>query len=113
VDADFLSYRVRIYDTTDVDLQVSLLIDYVSHLYGVCVPVRWKIVPDPRYPWMTLQIRNAIRRFDRMRTGTVAFCSAKRQVADMMGSSSARFVERDFDPGLSQRVLRSNFCSLG
>jgi hypothetical protein len=46
---------------------------------------------------MTLEIRDAIRRRDRMRTGTVAFRSAKRQVADMMSSASARFVERDYD----------------
>jgi hypothetical protein len=39
--------------------------------------------------------------------------SAKRQVADMMRSASARFVERDFDPGLPQRVLWSNFRRLG
>jgi hypothetical protein len=41
-----------------------------------------------------------------MRTGTVAFRSAKRQVADMMRSASARFVE-------PQRVLWSNFRRLG
>jgi hypothetical protein len=34
-------------------------------------------------------------------------------VADMMRSASARFVERDFDPGLPQRVLWSNFRLLG
>jgi hypothetical protein len=48
-----------------------------------------------------------------MRTGTVAFRSAKRLVAGLMRSASARFVERAFDPGLSQRVLRSNFRRLG
>jgi hypothetical protein len=78
-----------LYDTPDVDLQVLLLTDFVNHLYRVSVPVRWKFVPDPRYPWMTLEIRDAIRRRDRMRTGTVAFRSAKRQVADMMRSVSA------------------------
>jgi hypothetical protein len=57
---------------------------------------------------MTLEIRDAIRQRDRMRNGMVAFCSA-RQVADMMRSTSARFVERDFDPGLPQRVFWSNF----
>jgi hypothetical protein len=57
---------------------------------------------------MTLEIRNAIRRRDRMRTVTVA----KRQVADMMRSAYARFVERDFDPGVLQRVLWSNFLRL-
>jgi hypothetical protein len=41
-----------------------------------------------------------------------AFRSAKRQVDDMMRSASARFVERDFDPGIPQRVL-SDFSSLG
>jgi hypothetical protein len=56
---------------------------------------------------MTLEIRDAIRR--RMRTGTVALRSAKRQVR----SASARFVERNFDPGLPQRVLWSNFRRLG
>jgi hypothetical protein len=64
-------------------------------------------------PWMTLEIRDAIRRHDRMRTGTVAFHNAKRQVASMMRYTSARFVERDFDPGLPQRVLWSNFHRLG
>jgi hypothetical protein len=53
-----------------------------------------------------------IRRRDRMRIGMVAFRSAKSQVADMMRCASARFVERDFDPGLTQRVLWSNFRSL-
>jgi hypothetical protein len=48
-----------------------------------------------------------------MRTGTAPFHSVKRQVADMMRSASARFVERDFDPGLPQRVLWSNFRRLG
>jgi hypothetical protein len=37
----------------------------------------------------------------------------KRQVADMMRSASDRFNERDFDPGLPQRVLWSNFRCLG
>jgi hypothetical protein len=50
---------------------------------------------------------------DRMRAGTVAFLSAERQVADMMSSASARFVEREFDPGLPQGVLWSNFRRLG
>jgi hypothetical protein len=62
---------------------------------------------------MTLEIQDAIRRRDRMRTGTAAFRSAKRQVADMMRSTSARFVERDFDPGKPQRVLWPNFRRLG
>jgi hypothetical protein len=48
-----------------------------------------------------------------VRIDTVAFRSAKRQVADMMSSASAQFVERDFDPGLPQRVLWSNFRRLG
>jgi hypothetical protein len=61
---------------------------------------------------MTLEIRDAIRRHDRMRTGTVAFHNAKRQVANMMRYASARFVERDFDPGLPQRVLWSNLHRL-
>jgi hypothetical protein len=47
-----------LYETPDVDLQVSLLTDSINHLYRVCVPVRWKFVPDPRYPWMTLEIRD-------------------------------------------------------
>jgi hypothetical protein len=68
------------------------LTDFVNHLYRVYVPVRWKFVPDQRYPGMTLEIRDAIRRRDQMRTGTVAFRSAKRQVADTMKSASARFV---------------------
>jgi hypothetical protein len=102
VDGHFLGYQVGLldwkapYDTPDVDLQVSLLTDSINHLYRVCVPVRWKFVPDPRYPWMTLKIRDAIRLRDQMRTG-------------MMRSASAQFVERDFDPGLPQRVLWSNF----
>jgi hypothetical protein len=45
---------------------------------------------------MTLEIADAIRRRDRMRTGTGAFCIAERQVADMIRSASTRFVERDF-----------------
>jgi hypothetical protein len=77
------------------NVQVTLLTDFVNHLYRVCVPVRWKFVPDPRYPWITLEIR-------------VAFRSA-----GMMRSTSARFVERDFDPDLPQRVLWSNFRRLG
>jgi hypothetical protein len=48
-----------------------------------------------------------------MRTDTVNVHSAKRQMADMMNSASARFVERYFDPGLPQRVLWSNFRRLG
>jgi hypothetical protein len=71
VDGDFLSYQMglldwdALYDTPDVDLQVSLLTDFFNYLYRVCVPVRWKfVVPDPRYPWMTLEIRDAIRRCD-------------------------------------------------
>jgi hypothetical protein len=65
VNADFLSYQLglldwgALYDPPDVDLQVSLLIDFVNHLYRVCVPVRWKFVPDPRYPSRTLEIRDA------------------------------------------------------
>jgi hypothetical protein len=55
----------------------------------------------------------AIRQRGRMRTGTVAFRNAKSQVTDMMRFASARFVERDFDPGLPQRVLWSNFRRLG
>jgi hypothetical protein len=47
----------------------------------------------------------AIRQRGRMRTGTVAFRNAKSQVTDMMRSASARFVERDCDPSLPQRVL--------
>jgi hypothetical protein len=39
----------------------------------------------------------------------VAFYSAKRQVADMMRSASAQFVERDFGSGLPQRVRWSNY----
>jgi hypothetical protein len=45
--------------------------------------------------------------------GTVAFRSAKLQVADMMRSASAWLVYRDFDPGLPQRILWSNFRRLG
>jgi hypothetical protein len=116
VDADFLSYQMvlldwgALYDTPDVDLQVSLLTDYINHLYRVCVPVRWKFVPDPRYPWMTLEIRDAIRQRDQMRTGTVAFRSAKRQVAGIMRSASAQFVERGIDPGLPHVFLCSRLC---
>jgi hypothetical protein len=72
VDADFLSYQVglsdldELYDTPDVDLQLSLLTDFVNQLYRVCFPVRWKFVPDPSYPWMTLEIRDAIRRRDQL-----------------------------------------------
>jgi hypothetical protein len=46
VDTDFLSYKVglldwgALYDTLDVDLQVSLLTDLVNHLDRVFVPVR-------------------------------------------------------------------------
>jgi hypothetical protein len=61
---------------------------------------------------MILEIWDAIRRRDQMHTGTVDFCSAKRQVADMMRAASARFIERDFDPG-PQRVLWPNFRCLG
>jgi myo-inositol catabolism protein IolC len=61
-----------LYDTPDVDLQVSLLTDFVNHLYRVCVPIWWKFLPDTRYSWMTLEIQDAIRRRDRVRTGTVA-----------------------------------------
>jgi hypothetical protein len=49
LDADFSSFQVglldwgALYDTPDVDLQVSLLTDFVNHLYRVCVPVRWKL----------------------------------------------------------------------
>jgi hypothetical protein len=70
VDADFFNYQVglldwgMLYDTPDVDLQVSLLTDFVNHLYHDCVPVRWKFVADPRYSWITLEIRDAIRRRD-------------------------------------------------
>jgi hypothetical protein len=49
---------------------------------------------------MTLEMRDEIRWRDQMRIGTVPFCSPKRQVADMIRYVSARFVERDFDPGL-------------
>jgi hypothetical protein len=98
---------------TIIWILLSLLTDFVNDLYCVCVPVRWKFVPDPRYPWMTLEIQDAIRRHDRMRTGTVVFHNAKRQVANMMRYTSARFVERDFDPRWPQRVLWSNFCRLG
>jgi hypothetical protein len=42
-----------------------------------------------------------------MSTDTTAFCSAKRQVADMMRFASAQIGEKDFDPGLPQRVLWS------
>jgi hypothetical protein len=42
---------------------------------------------------MTLEIRDTIRRRDQIRTGTVDFRSAKRQLAGMMSSASARFVE--------------------
>jgi hypothetical protein len=51
-----------------------------------------------------------------MRTVTVAFRSAKRQVADKMMSASARIVDREFDPGLPQQVFfyySSDFSSLG
>jgi hypothetical protein len=119
VDADFLSYQVglldlgALYDTPDVDFKIPLLTDFVIHLFGVCVPVRWKLVPDPRYPWMTLEIWGAIRRHNRMRSGMVAFRSSKRQVAEMMRSASTRFVQSDFDPGLPQRVFWSNFRLFG
>jgi hypothetical protein len=96
--------RFTIHRMLTCSFRCSLIVIY---LYGVCVPLRWKLVPDPRYPCRTLEIR------DRMRTGTLAFCSAKRQVANMMRSSSARLVERDFDPGLQQRVLWFNFLRLG
>jgi hypothetical protein len=45
VDGAFLSYQLRLldwvalYDTPDVDLQVSLLTDFISHLYDFCVPL--------------------------------------------------------------------------
>jgi hypothetical protein len=52
---------------------------------------------------MTLVIRDAIRRRDQMRIGTVSFRSTKRQMADIMRSASARFVERDFQ-------VRRNEC---
>jgi hypothetical protein len=55
------------YNTPDIDLQVSLLIDFVNHLYDVCV--RWKFVPDPR----TFEIRDAIRRRGSIRTCKDAF----------------------------------------
>jgi hypothetical protein len=112
VDVDVLSHQVRLldwdvlYDTPDVDLQV-LLPYFVNHLYRVYVSVRWKFVPDQKYPGITLEIRDAIRQRDRMRTGTVVFRSAKRQVADMMRFASARFVKRDFDPGMAQRISSS------
>jgi hypothetical protein len=65
VDADFRGHQVglldwgALYDTPDADLQVSLLTDFVNHLYDVCVPVWWKFVPDLRYPWMTLEMPTA------------------------------------------------------
>jgi hypothetical protein len=84
VNADFFNYQVglldwgALYDTPDVDFQVSLLTNFVNHLYGFCDAVRWKFVPDPmRYPWMKLEIRDAIRRRDRMRTGTGCFLQCK------------------------------------
>jgi hypothetical protein len=113
VDADFLSYQMGLLDwgalcdTLDVDLQVSLVTDFVDHLYGACFPVRWKFVPDPKYPWMTLAIRVAIRRCDRMRTGTVAFRSSQRQIADMMNSAFPDLLT------LPQRVLWFSFRRLG
>jgi hypothetical protein len=62
---------------------------------------------------MTLEMRDEIRWRDQMRTGMVPFRSAKRQVADMIRYVSARFVERDFDPGLPQRVLWFNCRCFG
>jgi hypothetical protein len=64
VDAHFLSNHEglldcsALYDTPDVDLQVSLLRFCQSSVY---VPIRWKFVCDPRYPWMAHEIRDAIR----------------------------------------------------
>jgi hypothetical protein len=48
-----------------------------------------------------------------MRSGTDAFRCVKRQVTDMLRHAKARFVERNFDPNLPQRVLWSNFRRLG
>jgi hypothetical protein len=56
VNVDFLAFQVRLlnwdvfYATSDVDLQLSLLTDFVNHLYDVCVLVRWKFITDPRTP---------------------------------------------------------------
>jgi hypothetical protein len=62
---------------------------------------------------MTLEIRDAIRRRDSMRSDTDAFRYVKRQVTNMLRHTKARFLERHFDPNLPQRVLWSNFCRLG
>jgi hypothetical protein len=73
----------------------------VHHLYDVCVTVQFKFIPDPRYPQITLEIQDAMRR----RGVTVCVCVVCEiwmffvvlNVADKMKSVCARFVEMDFD----------------
>jgi Reverse transcriptase (RNA-dependent DNA polymerase) len=102
-----------LYATSDVDRQVILLSDYVKRLYEVCVPIRRKFVPDPRTPWMNLEIRDAIRARDRLNSSTPEFRVEKKRVASLIKNAEARIAERNFDPALPTRVLWSNFKRMG
>jgi hypothetical protein len=66
-DYEFLHFCIllldwgAIYATHVVDEQVCLLTGFISHLYDVCVPLRWRFVPESRTPWMTAGFRYSIR----------------------------------------------------
>jgi Reverse transcriptase (RNA-dependent DNA polymerase) len=119
IDVGFLQYQSALLDwdaiylTPDVNEQVDVLTGFIAHLFEVCVPLRRKFVPDAGTPWMTLEIRDAIRQRDAMRRNDPNHRVEARRVTGLIRCAAARLAERNFDPALPSRVLWSNFRRMG
>jgi hypothetical protein len=105
IDYEFLRFRISlldwgaIYTTHVVDEQVCLLTGFIGQLYGVCVPMLRRFVPDLRTTWMTVGLRDSIRERDVMNSRDPGFHVA------LIKTPAARLEERKFDPALPPNVL--------
>jgi hypothetical protein len=70
IDYKFLRFRISLLDwgvfyaTHVVDEQVCLLTGFIGQLCDVCVPLGRRLVPDLRTLWITVGLRDSIRKRD-------------------------------------------------
>jgi hypothetical protein len=103
-----------LYATPDVDERVNILTSFINYLYDIAVPLRRKFVPDPRTPWMTLEIRDAIRQRDGLsRRRPVELSAASENVKRLIREGAGLAEQRSFDPSLPSKVLWNNFRRIG
>jgi hypothetical protein len=73
----------------------------------VCVflSIRLRFVPDTRTPWMTVGLRDSIRKRDAMNSRAPGFHAVMRREAALIKTAASRLAERKFDPVLPSKVL--------